>query len=93
MANDKGSKRLIMTYLGSFGSEAQDGSQSSRSLTLSTRVHALSSLATIPSMNASARVIRISGGFTLFQSPVVRDRSSLRLPIFPLPATAVKIFY
>lgn len=91
MANDKGSKRLIMTYLGSFTSEAQNDGPSSRAL--SARVHALSSLATIPSMNSSARIIRISGGFTLFQNPVLRERNSLKLPRFPLAATAVKVFY
>ena len=91
MADDKGSKRLIMTYLGSFSSEAQDGMHSTRSS--SARVHALSSLGTIPSMNSSARIIRISGGFTLFQNPVLRDRSCLKIPRFPLGTTSVKIFY
>ncbi len=93
MASDKGSKRLFITYLGSFASEAQvqDAFQATRNL--SSRTHTLSSLASIPSMNASARVIRIAGGFTLFQNPVLRDRSTLRIPRLPPQAMAVKVFY
>lgn len=97
MANDKGSKRLIITFLGDFRSEIQEGCkaqfQATRTMSFSMQGGPLSSLASIAQMNSSARVIRFSAGLNLYQAPLLRDRSSVRFPRLKQPASSLKILY